>query len=813
MKTFFDLFLVSCIAIVLTIVFYLLERKTKFNKLPFMVRQVIIGVVFGAAAIFGTEKGVPITGAMLNARDAAPLAAGFFFGGPAGIIAGLIGGIERALAYIWNTGRYTVVACSVTTALAGFYAAFIRKFIFDDRRPSPLFCFCFTVIIEMFHMSMVYFTHTNDPETVLEVLKAATMPMVLANSLSVFGSASALLVIHYFLYKAPLIDIRKKPRISNIVQYALLGTIIVSFLGAYFTTYNVQTKINKENIVNTFDYTLSHSESDLFDASINALLADKQGIDDEYRSLISLKTIQEEHSLYDISIVNKDYQITESTNLEAIGKRIDTIDRFKSFKTIIDYGEDMFTYETDYLACPFNLTVLNRYVIFPCAHISNRYIMYSYTQQTMHEKVKDFARHYINQYITSTTTSFSIVETNTKEFVNTTVVFGQLTEDFRNKVATLLETTKIGNYLTTEINGKKVLLSYRNVEGFSVISSLDYNKVFLTRDLAVHVNADSIVLVFGILFIMTYLLMKYLVVRRIHSVNKSLNLITQGDLNEVVKENSTREFEALSTGINSTVETLKRYIAEAEARIDQELEFARTIQLSALPNNFPKVDEFEIYAHSIPAKEVGGDFYDFYYTEKGNLVIMIADVSGKGIPAAMFMMHAKTELKALGENDVTPKETFTRGNTAICEGNEANMFVTAWQANIDLSNGNVKFANAGHNPPILMRYGSDFEYIDNKKSLVLGVMDGIKYKDQELQLNPGDVLILYTDGVTEATNSNNELFGEQRFLDELNKCKDKPLKEIYNHMKAKILEFQGDAPQFDDITVLAFRYNGKKEEK
>ena len=231
------------------------------------------------------------------------------------------------------------------------------------------------------------------------------------------------------------------------------------------------------------------------------------------------------------------------------------------------------------------------------------------------------------------------------------------------------------------------------------------------------------------------------------------------------------EFEDLSDDINFTVDTLKRYIADAAARIDAELAFAKAIQHSALPSVFPPYPnrkEFDIWATMHTAKEVGGDFYDFYFVDDDTLAFLVADVSGKGIPAAMFMMQSKTLLKSCAESGMSVEEVFTNANAKLCEGNEADMFVTAWMGYLNLKTGLLTFANAGHNPPLVKHADGSFSYLKSRAGFVLAGMDSVRYRKNELQLEPGDVLYLYTDGVTEANNSGNELYSEERLLSLLN---------------------------------------------
>ena len=222
---------------------------------------------------------------------------------------------------------------------------------------------------------------------------------------------------------------------------------------------------------------------------------------------------------------------------------------------------------------------------------------------------------------------------------------------------------------------------------------------------------------------------------------------------------------------------------------------------------FPNRNDFEIYAKMVAAKEVGGDFYDFYMLGGSTLAFMIADVSGKGIGAAMFMMRAKTTIKDLAESGLAPDEIFTLANKRLCENNDAGMFVTAWLGILDLKTGALKFVNAGHNPPLVCHEDGEFEYLKARGGMVLAGMDGVKYKTNELRLSPGDTIFLYTDGVTEATNDKNELYGEERLLSLADKNITKTPQQLIAAVKDDVDVFVGDAPQFDDITMLAVSVN------
>ena len=266
----------------------------------------------------------------------------------------------------------------------------------------------------------------------------------------------------------------------------------------------------------------------------------------------------------------------------------------------------------------------------------------------------------------------------------------------------------------------------------------------------------------------------------------------------------------METDIVQYVENLTAVTAEKE-RIGAELNVATQIQADMLPRifpAFPERQEFEVYATMNPAKEVGGDFYDFFLVDDDHLAVVIADVSGKGVPAALFMVIAKTLIKNHAQNKETPGDVFTQTNGQLCEGNDAGLFVTAWMGILEISTGKFTYVNAGHNPPLLKRAGGPFEWLKSRPGFVLAGMEGVRYRENTLQLEPGDRLYLYTDGVTEATNGDQELYGEDRLQAALNEAPDLPVEELLPRIKNSIDTFVGDADQFDDITMLGLSYKG-----
>lgn len=222
-----------------------------------------------------------------------------------------------------------------------------------------------------------------------------------------------------------------------------------------------------------------------------------------------------------------------------------------------------------------------------------------------------------------------------------------------------------------------------------------------------------------------------------------------------------------------------------------------------------KNKSFDLHAIMFTAKEVGGDFYDFFFIDEHHLVVIIADVSGKGIPAALFMMTLKPLIRGYAEAGLSAAEVFTKTNSRLCESSDSKMFVTAFMGILDTQTGNFTYVNAGHNPPLIRRKETGFVFIKPRPGLVLAAVETIEYKQVEIQMYPNDMLFLYTDGVTESLNPALELFSEDRLLKALNRIpSDASPAEVLIHIKANVDEFSQDAAQADDITMLGLEYKG-----
>ena len=342
-------------------------------------------------------------------------------------------------------------------------------------------------------------------------------------------------------------------------------------------------------------------------------------------------------------------------------------------------------------------------------------------------------------------------------------------------------------------------------------------------------DVTNVIFVFIIVFALIIAVVFYAVRRFTARLTKPLialgddvKTISDGNLDYRAKLYSNDEISDLAIGFNNMAASLKTYINDLTAvtaekeRIGAELDIAKHIQASMLPCIFPAFPgkkEIDIYATMEPAKEVGGDFYDFFMVDDRHLAIVMADVSGKGVPAALFMVIGKTLIK----DHTTPGrdlgKVFTEVNNLLCESNSEELFITAFEGVLDLVTGEFVYVNAGHEMPFICKAGGNFEPYKIRAAFVLAGMEGMKYRAGSMMLEPGDKIFQYTDGVTEATNVNNELYGMERLGTILNKVKNGTPHDILPAVKKDIDEFVGEAPQFDDITMLCLEYKTKMEIK
>lgn len=807
MKDYLLLFLISLLPVVLSAVVYLIEHMKAAEKVPYAVRQIIIGLLFGGLAIVGTEYGIKIDGAVINARDASPVCAGLLFGAPAGIIAGVIGGVERWFAVYWGAGEYTRLACSISTVLAGVFAAVLRRHVFDNKKPKWYYCLATAAITEVVHMLMIFLTNMTDAHKAFSFVRACSLPMIAVNGLAVMLAGILLSVMAGKGKKDAKRDLKN---ISQSFQRWLLICVTAGFLMTTIFTWALQTELAINEAQNLVKLNLEDVQQDILDVSNENLLKIAEAISLRVNSAENadselLKSLAEEFDVAEINLIDSHGIITASTHADFLNYNMRRGRQSAEFMVLLNGQKKK--YVQNYQPTSFTPSMLRKYA--GIALDEGGFVQVAYDFDRFKRDIDDAvvgATH--NRHVGKgggiiiAGEDWNIVSDghgNEKKNLNVSGIFIDR------------DTMPEGEPFDAMVYGIDSICSYIASEGYYIVASIPRSEAMFSRDIAVYITVFMEFVVFGMLFIVVYVLIKKLVVDNMAKINKSLAKITSGNLDTVVDVRTNEEFASLSDDINSTVLTLKRYIAEAAARIDKELEFAKSIQHSSIPTVFPPYPgrgEFDIFATMDTAKEVGGDFYDFYFVGENKFAFLIADVSGKGIPAAMFMMTAKTIIKGYAESGIPVDEVFTIANNKLCESNDAGMFVTAWMGVLDITTGKVEFANAGHNPPLVRHKDGTYEFLKSRPGFVIAGMEGIKYRKNELCLAPGDEIFLYTDGVTEATDENDALYGEERLNTLLNGLHGISGEELCRAVKNDIDAFVGSAPQFDDITMLYLKYNG-----
>lgn len=789
--------------VIVTVILYSLNKKARFGHLNRWTKQIIYGLVFGLVAVLSTEFGVEVDGAVINSRDAAPLTAGLLFGAPAGIISGLIGGAERWFSVLWGTGEYMRFAGAVSTCFAGFFGAALRYWMFDNKKPSWQYGFATGFIMEVVHMLMLFFTNMNDVKTAFTFVQTCFFPMMLSNSLSVM-----LAVIVVMLLGKERLHVPKEHRkLTQTFSRWLLAVVLVSFVITSIFTYILQTSFSSRTNEQLLELNIHDVRQDIKDASNENLLRLTRGV---ARSLDAAQELsnelvvdlctRRENDFSEINVINEKGFITYTSTPEFLNYDMRLGKQSAAFMVLLG--------EKDEIVQDYQPISINK-VHMKYAGVTLKrggFVQVGYDGERFR---KD-----IDKQVVGVTRNRHVGE---EGYMIIAAENWNIVSDARGNEGKNLEIT--GIYIDeetmpenvrfkAEVYGASCYCMYTKTEGYYIIAVEPISQVLFARNLSVFLTVSMGILIFTVIFILLYFLVKKLVVENIHEINHTLKEITGGNLNVSVDVRTNEEFISLSDDINSTVATLKGYIAQAAARIDKELEMAKIIQTSTLPCIFPPYPErtdFDIFACMDTAKEVGGDFYDFYLLDDNRLAFLIADVSGKGITAAMFMMKAKTLIKGYAEKENQVVDIITKANEALCEGNDAEMFVTCWMGVLNFTTHTVTFVNAGHNPPLIRHKDGEFEYFNSRPGFVLGGMEGVRYRQETFELRPGDEIYMYTDGITEATNLKNELYNEDRLLKVVNSMSDIPACEICQQVKEDVARFVGDAPQFDDMTMLCLR--------
>ncbi len=602
---------------------------------------------------------------------------------------------------------------------------------------------------------------------------------------------------------------KKKPKLSQSFQRWLIVLVALAFLATTAFLWLIQTRLSENSAIDLLMLNLSDVREDIIDASDENLLKLTRSVAGDLNAMESvvsddLLVLTAAYDVTEINVIDENGIIIATTHPAFQGYNMADGAQSGEFMVLLS-GES--EYVQGYQPTSDDPTISRKYG--GAALERGGFVQVGYGAERFQRDIDEFVigvtrnRHVgAGGCIIIADEAWNIVSDSRGNEGKNLAVTG---------ICIDTAATPENEVFTAEVYGQSCYCMYKITEGYISIAVMPQSEAALSRNVSVGVTTAMQIVVFAALFIMIYVLVRHLVVNNIYRINGSLSAITEGRLDTVVNVRSHVEFDDLSNDINTTVDTLKRYIADAAARIDAELAFAKGIQHSALPSVFPPYPgrkEFDIHASMYTAREVGGDFYDFYFVDEDTLAFLVADVSGKGIPAALFMMESKTLLKSLVESGMPIEQVFTTANEKLCEGNDAGMFVTAWMGLLNVKTGLVTFANAGHNPPLVRQADGSVAFHRTRAGFVLAGMEGIRYRRFELQLQPGDTICLYTDGVTEATNQAQQLYGDARLLNLLNRQQKASARTICESIKADVDAFAGDAEQFDDITLLCLTWHG-----
>ena len=799
---------IALIPLSATIIMYFVLQGKRYANASERRKQTVVGLVFGVIAIIATEFGVPMYGTIINVRDAAPLCAGLFFGPLAGIIAGIIGGVERWLCVYWGGGFYTRWACSISTVVVGFIAAYLKRNIFEGRNPDWFISLFIGFFCETFHMIMIFMTNLDNIKVAFDYVQACTLPMVLINSITV-GLAG--LLIHRIEKESLQKEII--PTISSQFQRSLSIVVVCGFILTTTMTYIIERQLS---LIDTFNQ--------MIDAIIDVYVDGDDRVSERmYRNAREIGEDYYYDLKYDISWLTDYYDVTETVIADNDGNVIDSsVEKYRE-KRLQDFDELRLVYEDIETMKEFDIdraaidnsgitSEREEYRKYFVIRFEDKIIIVSLNRDKFEENMDYAMKVAINYHKVGDWGALMVVKEDG-------TIYSDLFGYTGRNISELDLNTKEPDYdsyiqYETRIGEIDYYYTLIKLDNYTVYAFYERTEADFAKIQSTMMNFFMQTMAFGILFVVIYYVTKRRIVNNIKEVNSSLDKITEGQLDTVVDVRNNEEFISLSDGINTTVDSLKHFIKEANERIDSELKYAKEIQFSSLQTEFPAFpdhDEFDLYAIMDPAKVVGGDFYDFYMIDEESLVFLVADVSGKSIPASLFMMRAKTMIRNYVETEISLGEVLTKANSRLCEGNDAGMFVTTWIGDLDLKTGELRYANAGHNLPLLKKKDGSFEYLKIPAGFVLAGMDGIKYKEQSLTMEPGDELFVYSDGVVEATNLDKELYGDDRLRECLNDHPNETAQQLCESVITDVRAFYDGAEQFDDITELSLKFLSYKK--
>ncbi len=596
-------------------------------------------------------------------------------------------------------------------------------------------------------------------------------------------------------------------RVTAVFFAISLIIILVSVL--LFLRHSTHNLLQKQNtqIINETKSTIKSFA--LYSAAYAAEMINEQSMSYEV-----LQNLSENMDSSSVSIVNQSGVVEYSSNENLIGYDLHSNEESSKFLSLFDGKETDYYQPVEDRSSPQWSDGTVAYA--GCLSYSGDMILIGFSEEYYTSTIESSVVRDLTRYNPVGEKGFSIIADVNGNIVSAPTELSDIKKTDRLGLTVDLNTVESGKIIRQKINDKSYYTMFDHTGSYLVISAVPVSEIFDSWFFIIGLVTGLTLILLIAVFVRINYLTKRLIIRNIQKINDGLEQISYGRLDTVINVRDNLEFSLLSDGINVTVNTLKGYIDKEARRIDSELAFARSIQESAMPREFPPFperNEFDLFAIMEPAKTIGGDFYDFFLLDERRLAFLIADVSGKGIPAAMFMMKAKAIVKSVAQTQKEACDVLTLANNILSENNEENMFVTLWLGILDIGTGYVSFANAGHCAPVIKRADGKCDFLRFRSGLMLGAMPGIRYKKREMKIEPGDAIFLYTDGITEAERSVNVFYGEERLLDVLRSCESNTASGICDEVKGDVVRFVYSAPQSDDLTMLALVYKGKNSSK
>lgn len=721
------------VPIAVSILVYLAVTRLKpFKNMNFFLREILIGIVFGALSIVGFYLGVGIKYTTPKGIEAvvtfgttalAPYLAALLFSYPSAIVSAAIGATFRGLQF--DSINIPVMLAILFSALVGILS---KVFIFRNKKPRWYYACLGIVVVECFNNLMIFAFSSSGYRGAYSIVNISDIVCVVVE----------IVTIAIIFIGINLLDKQKFNLTVNHIATKVQRSLFISSLAILICL-----------ATSSFLIMRNKSQSE----SVADIAANCNGLRNDADTLAAYRLDSQIHNLAD------------NRHIQTSGFSIIVMLQDKSSTELPGHTD----FAGDIISC--KIDKWNEVGASTNPPLPSERVQFAANGGL---PIQAFFRYISLDDAGAITFNIKFDNSPTKT----------------EYLATFMSCT----------NGIYGIMSFISLDEISL------NARFSTR-LLLYGEIIAIIILYAIINIC----IDRIIVSKIYRVNDSLEKIMEGNLDETIDVGDTVEFKLLSEDINLTVGSLKNLANEVERRIDDELILASNIQHSSVPSIFPIAKNYDIYAMMHTAKEVGGDFYDFLLMSNNRILFLIADVSGKGISAAMFMMRAKTYIKSLAATNAPLSEIVERTNDELCSENEPGFFVTAWFGILNYETGELEYANCGHCPPLLYINGK-YEFLTTKANFVLAGMPGLRIKSEKFQLNPGDSIMIYTDGVTEATDANKELFGNDRLLASISKNKSFTSRQLCEMIFEDVNKFSNGVDQADDITILNLRFFGPKGE-